>query len=110
MLDLPFAGDGAVGIAQRSSVIDAFVIEAAHQLVAQPLGEGVLAQLQLTRQCTRIRRARMQRIVAAYPEIHQPRAELGAVDPFADLRVMAVVHQQRLRKTAQHALDRTAPG
>ena len=110
MLDLPFAGDGAVGIAQRCGVVHAGVIEATGELVAQPLGEGMLAQLQLAGQCVGIDTARMQLVIAAHAEVHQPRADVGAVDPFADLRVMPLVHQQRLRKAVQHALDRATPG
>ena len=110
MLDLALAGQAAVLVAQLGGTVDAGVVEAAQQFVVDPVGVGVVADLELVDQRARIGLLGMQQLVVAHPEIDQLGAQVGAVDPVGDLRVVLFIHQQRLRKTVQHAFDRAAPG
>jgi hypothetical protein len=44
-----------------------------------------------------------------HPEIHQPAAQAGPVDPFGDLAVMFIGHQQRQGEIVQQPLDGAFP-
>ncbi|MNM43416.1 hypothetical protein D3C81_542960 [compost metagenome] len=109
VLDLAFAGQCAVFVAQLAGVVHAGVIEAAQQLVVDPIAEGVVTQLQFVDQRTLFGLACMQQLVVAHAEVHQLGAQMRAVGPFGHLAVVLFIDQQRLRETVQHALDGTAP-
>ena len=108
MLDLAFAGDAAVDVAQLPG-IHAFVVEALAQLPAQPAFEHMLAQFKLVQQRFRRGFARERIIVAAHAVVGEAHAQVSAVHPLGNIVVVLVVDQQRQRETAQHALDGTLP-
>ena len=108
MLDLAFAGDAAVDVAQLHG-IHAFVVEALAQLPAQPAFEHMLAQFKLVQQRFRRGFARERIIVAAHAVVGEAHAQVSAVHPLGNIVVVLVVDQQRQRETAQHALDGTLP-
>lgn len=108
MLDLAFAGNAAVDVAQLLG-IHALVVKPLPQLAAQPAFEHVLAQLQLVQQRLRRRLARERFIVAADTVVREAHAKVSAIHPLGNLVVVLVIDQQRQREAAQHALDGTLP-
>ncbi len=108
MLDLAFAGDAAVDVAQLLGV-HALVVEALAQLAPQPAFEHVITQFQLVQQRLGGRFAGERIIVATHAVVGEAHPQVGAVHPFGDVVVMLVVDQQRLREAAEHTLDRALP-
>jgi hypothetical protein len=109
VLDLTLAGDRARRVAELCERLGALVIEVGAELLAQPGRMRAGSDVELAHERRRTRRAPL-RGMREHPEVDEPLADVLVVEVARHRPVLAVVHEQGLRKPMQHPLDRAAPG
>ncbi len=109
-LDLAGAGERARLAPELFGAVATGQVEALRELALEPVVQRrVGAQGQLVQQRLRIRLGHVGAPWRSAPEVHQPRAQRGAVDPRRHIGVVRIGHQQRQPEAVQHALGRPFP-